>query len=180
MEPNPPIINRPDALSELRKGTEWSLTVFGWAVWIVLFRPILMTGLWVFGIKQAYVHMVKLGGAAALVAWMRWYIYVILVVGLGLWGWNRYTSFRFRHREKRRRVAEAADHELALALELSPQALALLRESRELTIQFSGRGVLAFRPGGPGVHPMLPPITGRYDPAEPPVPEGWEPEASSE
>ena len=161
------IIDRPDALSDLRKGTEWSITAFGWVVWLVLFRPVLIVGLWLLGVRQVYVHMVRLGGAAALLEWMSYYVYVIAAVGVVLTMWNLYNRLRFRRREHRRQVAEASARDLAEVMDILPHELQWLREQREVSLGFLEGGQVEFhRVGrdGPDTDVV---VYGRYRPLGP-------------
>ena len=169
------IIDRPARLSDLRKRTEWSLTLIGWAIWFFLCRPLLLLTLWLLGVKQIYVHMVRLGGAIAVVEWLHWYSFVILAVSLAVLAWNRYNWFRFRGRDKRRRSADASLEEMAQCVSIPAETLPRLQQCREVTIRFSPNCRLDIRAGGGGAPAAVPPVSGRYDPARPVIPQQWSP-----
>ena len=172
MEKNRPrvIIDRPESMSELRKRTEWSLTAFGWFVWGLLTRPLLIFALWYLGVRQVYVHMVELGGARYLLTFFERYVFVIAAASTILLAWHLYNWLRFRGRDRRRRVADATEEELAQVVAIQPHGLRWLHGCKVITIHFGEEGRLMFQPEGPGPWASWPTISGHYDPAHPRVP----------
>jgi len=45
------IINKPEALTNMRRKAEFSITTIGWIVWIFLCRPALLAILWLVGFR---------------------------------------------------------------------------------------------------------------------------------
>ena len=159
------IIDRPESMSDLRKGTEWSLTAFGWFVWGFLARPLLILALWYLGVRQAYVHMIKLGGIRYFLLFIKGYAFVVAAVLIALFGWNLYNRLRFRKKDRRKRVPHAAHEELARILSIQAQELRRLHDSKTISIEFQEEGRLLFELDGAAPSTSRPAIPGRYNPS---------------
>jgi poly-beta-1,6-N-acetyl-D-glucosamine biosynthesis protein PgaD len=143
-----PIIERPNVLPPLRRHTEWSITAAGWAVWVGLCRPLSIALLWIFGARQFYEHMIRLGGLQAIVHFFSLYSYVILAIGVVLMGWNRYNHWRYGGQDRRRQTSPVGPGELEQAFRLPAGAIQLVHSWSECWITFDAQGGMALEPRG--------------------------------
>ncbi len=164
MSRQPLIIDRPDALNKIRRRTEWSMTTIGWVIWFTLCRPILMLALWVFGIRQMYVHMVKLHGFPAVLEFFKVYGWVILGIAVALRLWNYYNIVLFRNRERRRHVRETTSQEMERSFGLPDGSLTRIQSWREVAVVFDSDGRVQFHRSGAARALAHEVVNGRLDP----------------
>ncbi len=162
------IIERPEALSELRKKTEWSITAFGWMLWIFLCRPLMILCLWYMGVRFFFRQMVELGGWEALVDFMGGYLFVILLIAFALMGWNIYNVLRFRKKERRLSAPPTSGEEIGRFFGISAEEVKALREGKETSIDFLPKHQLRFRTVTTRGGSMF---DGKFKPAPVPPPE---------
>lgn len=141
----PLIIDRPEVLTNLRRRTEWSLTAVGWAVWLLLCRPVLLLAFWLLGLRQIYMHMVSLGGFQAAVTFFKVYGWVILGVAVAMRVWNYYNIRKFRGRDRRRSVRETTPGEVERMFALPEGALIRIQSWREVAVELDSGGAVQFR-----------------------------------
>ena len=89
------IINRPEAMSSVRKNSELTIMTVSWFVWFFLCRPLIILFLWFAGYKFLYEHMIRLGGYKGLISFWKIYLSVIFTIFLMINGWNVYNDSIF-------------------------------------------------------------------------------------
>ncbi len=132
------IIEKSDAVSSVRRMSEWTYNLLAWAFWFFLLRPIIIGALWYLGVRLAYYQMITLQGvknpdfftcSAGGVA----LIFVVMLL------WNRYNVYRFRGVERRRSRGECSVQEMADFYHCRPENIESLSNSRNIDIYFKSR-----------------------------------------
>lgn len=130
------IINRPEALNNIRRGAEISITTIGWIVWIFLCRPVLLVILWLMGFRFFFKHMIDLSGLSGLQELKLFYISVIIVIVLLIRGWNMYNKARYGKKKRRSVVKGVSEERLEGCFKLPPGSVQKLRKMEEITVDF--------------------------------------------
>ena len=130
------IISRPQALSTIRKGTEFTATAAGWFIWALLCRPLFLAILWFLGVKIFYEHMIRLGGVSSLPHAGHVYFIVLLIFYIVTRGWSSYNGWKFRGKERRVRNPSISAGELEHFFKLSPQTIGKAQSWKNITIDF--------------------------------------------
>jgi len=130
------IINRPEALHNLRRRTEISITTIGWIVWIFLCRPALLAILWFVGFRFFFKHMIDLSGLAGLQELKVFYISVIIVIILLIRGWNMYNKVRYGKKKRRSTAKGVTEEKLESFFKLPPNSAKKLQGMDEITVDF--------------------------------------------
>jgi len=130
------IINRPEALNNLRRKTEISITTIGWIVWIFFCRPALLAILWLVGFRFFFRHMIDLGGLAGLQELKLLYISVIIVIILLIRGWNMYNKVRYGKKKRRSMAKGVTEEKLESCFKLPNKSAQKLRDMKEITVDF--------------------------------------------
>ena len=133
----PVIIDRPEALSPLRQGTEWSITTLGWIIWFFLCRPLVLVFLWFIGMEIFYEHMLRLGGLKGLKEIWGIYLFIILIIFLTVRGWNVYNYFKFRRKDRRQQSPAVTQSELEDYLKFEAGGVATIQNWSNVVIDFS-------------------------------------------
>jgi poly-beta-1,6-N-acetyl-D-glucosamine biosynthesis protein PgaD len=139
-EPNY-IIDDASRLSTLRKGTEWSITIFAWSAWIYFFMPLLTLLLWTFGVRFAVVEGVMLDHAAGLASVALYYLAGLTVVVVILQGWSLYNKKRYGGLDRRSHPEAVSDAELAQYFWLTEETVELARSADNVIVSFEGGGI---------------------------------------
>jgi len=130
------IINRPEALHNVRRQAEISITTIGWIVWIFLCRPALLAILWLAGFRFFFKHMIDLGGLSGLQELKIFYISAIIVIILMIRGWNMYNKMRYGKKKRRTTSKGVSQEKLEQCFELPPHSAQKLWEMQEITVDF--------------------------------------------
>jgi len=130
------IINRPEALHNIRRRTEISITTIGWIVWIFLCRPALLAILWLIGFRFFFKHMIDLGGLAGLQELKLFYISVIIFIILMIRGWNMYNKVRYGKKKRRSTTKGVTEEKLENCFKLPHNSAKKLRGMTEINVDF--------------------------------------------
>ncbi len=131
------IIDRPEALSPMRKGMELTVTAIGWFIWAVLCRPLLLVFLWFVGFQIFYEHMIRLGGFSALIDFGFIYMGAIFALYLIIRGWNFYNAKKFKNKERRKSDKLVTAQDLENFFEMPPHSVDNAREWKNVTVTFA-------------------------------------------
>lgn len=141
------IINRPEALSSLRRRTEWGITTIGWILWFFLARPFIIVFLWILGVRLFYEHMVRLGGFQGLREIFGLYLGIILLIFALVRGWNLYNVSKFRKKSRRKNGTKMKDQDMQEFFKINPQGLDDLRGLKNAEVDFLDFHYLEINPG---------------------------------
>lgn len=130
------IINRPEAMKDLRRRTEFSITTIGWIVWLFLCRPLFILLLWLIGFKFFYQHMVDLGGLVGLNELKYVYITCIVLILLLVRGWNVYNKIRYGKKTRRKFDGGVTHKSLEEYFELPDDAAIEIHKMSEIDVDF--------------------------------------------
>jgi len=130
------IINRPEALHNIRRRAEISITTVGWIVWIFLCRPALLVVLWLIGFRFFFRHMIDLSGLAGLQELRLFYISAIIVIILLIRGWNMYNKARYGKKKRRSTAKGVSEEKLESCFKLPRNGAKKLQDMREITVDF--------------------------------------------
>ena len=130
------IINRPEALHNIRRKAEFSITTIGWIVWIFLCRPALLAILWMVGFRFFFRHMIDLGGLAGLQELRLFYISVIIFIILMIRGWNMYNKVRYGKKKRRSTAKGVSEEKLESFFKLPRNSAKKLQSMDEITVDF--------------------------------------------
>jgi len=151
---DPLIINKPEALTNLRHKAELSITTIGWIVWIFLCRPALLAFLWLIGFRIFFRHMIDLSGLAGLQELKVFYISAIVGIILIVRGWNMYNKARYG-KKMRRTHAQGVSGEMLEEYFLLPKNSAVrLQEMKEINIDFLDDCQLRIQESNKSSHPF--------------------------
>ena len=130
------IINRPEALHNVRRKAEISITTVGWIVWLFLCRPALLAILWLVGFRFFFRHMIDLGGLSGLQEMKLFYISVIIVIILLVRGWNMYNKARYGKKKRRSTAKGVSQETLESFFKLPRNSAQKLQNMEEITVDF--------------------------------------------
>jgi biofilm PGA synthesis protein PgaD len=99
---NPPLIERPDRLSRVRRTILGSITALLWILYAYLWVPLLTFLAWLLGIHTAYQRLYLEDNAIDPFI-MASLPVIALICGVLLIGWAEYNRIRFAHADSRRR-----------------------------------------------------------------------------
>lgn len=139
------IIDRPEALSSFRRGTEWSITTLGWMLWFFLCRPLILVFLWFIGVEIFYEHMLRLGGLKGLKDIWGIYLFIILVIFFIVRGWNVYNYFKFRKKDRRQQAKPVIPPELEDYFRMEPATAATIQTWPNVAVDFADHYALKLR-----------------------------------
>ncbi len=131
------IINKPEALGDIRKGMEWSITTIGWAFWFFLCRPLILIFLWYLGIRIFYTHMIRLEGLSGLAQYLPLYTFIIIVIFFTIRGWALYNLLRYGKRNRRVFSRPTSQEEMEEAFHLPLGSLSTIQNWQDISIDFS-------------------------------------------
>lgn len=135
------IIEKPEAQEPRKRLLHRAITVLFWALYLYLWRPILLLLAWTLGIRLFARVMVVEEGYRDLLQLLGWYALSIFGIGLILEGWSMYNLLRFRRNEKRTRqpqpvtVEQTAGH-----FDVAPGRLTRWREARRMEMHLTPDG----------------------------------------
>ena len=130
------IINRPEAMTNLRQKTEISITTIGWIIWIFVCRPIFIVLLWAIGFRFFFEHMIDLGGLAGLKQMWVLYATIIFTVYIIVRGWNVYNKLVYGKKNRRRKMPPTTDMNLEDFFKLPASSVSQIRKMNEVIIDF--------------------------------------------
>jgi len=130
------IINRPEALNNMRRKAEFSITTVGWVVWIFLCRPALLAILWLVGFRFFFRHMIDLGGLSGLQELKLFYISVIIFIVLLIRGWNMYNKARYGKKKRRSATKGVTEERLENCFKLPRNSVNKLWDMKEINVDF--------------------------------------------
>jgi len=143
------IINRPEALSAVRRSTEWGVTSIGWIVWIFFFRPVLLILLWYLGFKFFYRHMVALKGLQGLIEMWKLYFGTILIILLCIQGWSVYNKVKFRRKDRRQNVRSMSREDIEEFFRFAEKNSSEIQSWDDIEVDFNKKNkILIHKAGG--------------------------------
>ncbi len=135
------IIEKPEAQEPRKRLLHRAITVVFWALYLYLWRPILLLVAWTLGIRLFARVMVIEEGYRDLLRLLGWYALTIVGIGVILEGWSMYNMLRFRRNEKRtRQPLPVTVEQTAGYFAVPPAGLEGWREARRMTMHLTPDG----------------------------------------
>lgn len=133
------VINHPEKMTWLKETIEWSATLFGWAVWLFLARPLFVAVLWFIGFKVFYTHMIRLEGWHGMIIFFSKYIYIVVLIFLIARGWGFYNAFKYRGKSKRKQNPPTTPEDLDTYFRLPKGGTSKIQKWKEVQVDFMTR-----------------------------------------
>lgn len=140
MSRRPLIIHNPNLQTLRQRYAYAALTLAFWILWFYLWTPLITLVAWLLGADRFYDTMIGRGGIDMLMSMLGLFGLVILSMGTVFGGWALYNRWRVRGRDKRRGSPAVSDAELGEYFTLTPEQLALLRDSRRAVVAHDADG----------------------------------------
>ena len=130
------IINRPEALTKLRRHAEVSVTTIGWVIWFFVCRPLFMVLLWMAGVGLFLEHMINLDGLRTVL--MSWPLYagIILFLIVVIRGWNVYNKSKYGKRNRRKNSDAVTEKELEVFFHMPEASASSIQSSQAMDVDF--------------------------------------------
>jgi len=146
---NPLIIDRPDLQAWQQKAVFGALTAVFWAIWVVLWLPLVTLLGWGFFGYQFQFHMIRLDGYEGFLNLLAIYALVILAMCGALIIWAKYNHLRFRGVDRRRGFVAPSLDELAALHMVTAATVAQWRTYSVMTVCHNDNGAITHVVPGP-------------------------------
>ncbi|MFC1498687.1 poly-beta-1,6-N-acetyl-D-glucosamine biosynthesis protein PgaD [Verrucomicrobiota bacterium] len=130
------IIDEPGLKSTLRSGTELSITLIAWIVWIYLVIPVVTLFLWIVGVRLVIIEQAMLKGAEGLISVLGYYIAGGVLIWLVLQIWSFYNKKRFAGHDRRHQALPVSKEELIKYFNVSEEEFIQANNSKLVTVEF--------------------------------------------
>ena len=137
---NPLIIDRPDLQSWQQMLVSRLLTTIFWALWVVLWLPLVTLAGWAFFGLQFHFHFLELDGYAGFLDLLTYYALVIAGLGGALIVWAKYNHLRFRGMDRRKAAVPVTLEALAWPSGHPASELRNWQQLRIMTVHHDAHG----------------------------------------
>lgn len=142
---NPLIIERPDMQTRIQKLGRISLAIFMWSLWLYLWLPLAIIGLWLLGINITYTEAVIAKNAEEMFYSVANFAAIVLGIVTIQYTWSLYNYLRFRNKTRRNSTQALDNSKLAQSTATNEAYLWCIQHQRLVEIQHDKAGNIVER-----------------------------------